>query len=111
MVTTVAEVRVVPPLSVAVTVDRSCVESSSPKVEGLALSVMPVGASSSSVMVVVTLLDVPRMRVGPPPPDGPDGDGERLACRSSMSSSVVWTVKVCDPVAVCVKVSVPDLAV
>ena len=49
------DVRVVPPSSVAVTV-IDVAESSSPRVLGLALSVMPVGASSSSVIVVVTVV-------------------------------------------------------
>ena len=40
---------------------RSSDASSSPRVFGLADSVIPVGASSSSVIVVVTLLSVPRL--------------------------------------------------
>ena len=111
MVTTVACVRVVPPFSVAVTV-TDVAESSSPRVLGLALRVMPVGASSSSVIVVVTDFEVPRLGAGPPPPAGLEMVTVKVSpVPSSTSSSVVCTLKVCDPAAACVNVSVPDLAV
>ena len=64
MVTTVASVRVPPPLSVAVTV-TVVAASSSPRLDGLALNVIP-DRESSSVIVVVTV-DVPRDVVPPPP--------------------------------------------
>ena len=70
--------------------------------------------SSSSVMVVVTVFEPwPTLGAGPPPPAG-------LArietvyvspVPSSNVSSVVWTVKVWEPAAACVKVRVPVLAV
>ena len=101
----------VPPFRVAVTV-IDVAESSSPRVLGLALRAMPVGASSSSVMVVVTDFDVPRLGAGPPPPEGLEIVTVNVSpVPSSISSSVVWTVKVWDPAAAFVKVSVPDFAV
>ena len=110
MVTTVASVLVVPPFSVAVTV-IDLAESSSPRVLGLALRAMPVGASSSSVMVVLTD-DVPNVGVAPPPPEGLEMVTVKVSpVPSSMVSPVVWTVKVWAPAAVLVNVSVPDLAV
>ena len=73
---------------------------------------MPDGASSSSVMVVVTDFDVPRLGVGPPPPDGLEMVTVKVSpVPSSRVSSVVWTVKVWDPAAAFVNVSVPDFAV
>ena len=109
MVTTVGEVRVVPPFRVAVTV-TDVAESSSPRVLGLALRVIPVGASSSSVIVVLTE-DVPK-DVVPPPPDALEMVTVKVSpVPSSMASSVVWMVKVWTPAAVFVKVNVPDLAV
>ena len=106
MVTTVASVRV-PPLSVAVTVTVSADSWSSSRVSGSTLSVIPVGASSSSVIVVETE-DVPRLGAGPPPPDGLEMVTVNVSSDSSVVSSVVWTVKVCGPAAVGLKVSVPD---
>ena len=94
MVTTVASVRVVPPLSVAVTVTEVAA-SSSPRVLGLALNAMPDGASSSSVIVVVIDFEVPRVGAGPPPPEGLDIVTVNVSpVPSSMVSSVVWTVNV-----------------
>ena len=99
-----------PPCSVAVTV-TDVAASSSPRLDGLADSVMPVGASSSSVMVVLTE-DVPKLAEGPPPPVGLEMVTVKVSpVPSSTSSSVVSTVNVCAPAAVLVKVSVPDLAV
>ena len=73
---------------------------------------MPVGASSSSVMVVVTEFDVARLGAGPPPPDGLEIATVKVSpVPSSSVSSVVWTVKVWAPAAVFVNVSVPDFAV
>ena len=110
MVTTVSEGRVLP-FMVAVTVTDVAL-SSSPRLLGLALSVMPVGAASSSVIVVVTLLVVARLGAGPPPPDGLEIVTVKVSpAPSSIVSSVVCTVKVCEPAAVLVKVSVPELAV
>ena len=109
MVTTVSDGSVLP-FSVAVTVTEVA-ESSSPRLEGLALNVMPDGASSSSAMVVETD-DVPRVGASPPPPDGLEMITLNVSpVPSSMVSSVVSTVNVCDPAAAWVKVSVPDLAV
>ena len=110
IVTTVADVRVVPPFSVAFTV-TDVAASSSPRVLGLAERVMPVGAASSSDIVVLTE-DVPKLGVGPPPPEGLEMVTVNVSpVPSSMVSAVVWTVKVCAPAAALVKVSVPDLAV
>ena len=62
-------------------------------------------------MVVVTDFAVPRPVV-PPPPDGLDIDTVNVSpVPSSTVSSLVCTVKVCDPAALSLKVSVPDLAV
>ena len=72
---------------------------------------MPDGAASSSVIVVVTDFDVPRLGAGPPPPDGLEMVTVNVSSDSLVVSSVVCTVKVCDPAAVRVKVRVPDLAV
>ena len=88
--------------------------SSSPRLFGLALSVMPVGVSSSSVIVVVMALRavLPRLGAGPPPPAGLEMLTVNVSpVPSSKVSSVVWTVKVCDPAAACVNVSVPVVAV
>ena len=94
IVTTVPDVRVVPPLRVAVMVTEVAA-SSSPRLDGLALSVMPDGASSSSVIVVVTDCVVPRLGAGPPPPDGLDMVTLKVSpVPSSIVSSVVCTVKV-----------------
>ena len=49
-------------------------------------------------MVVVTDFDVPRLGAGPPPPAGLEMVTVKSSpVPSSMVSSVVWTVKVCDP--------------
>ena len=110
MVTTVGDVRVLSPFRVAVTVTDVAV-SSSPRLLGLALSVMPVGASSSSVIVVVTEA-VPRLGDGPPPPDGLEMVTVKVSpVPSSIVSSVVCTVKVCGPAAVSGEGQRPDLAV
>ena len=109
MVTTVSEGRVLPPRVAVIVMDVAL--SSSPRVLGSALSVMPVGAASSSVIVVETE-DVPRLGAGPPPPDGLEMVTVKVSpLPSSMLSSVVCTEKVCEPAAVLVKVSVPDSAV
>ena len=93
MVTTVSEGSVLP-FSVAVTV-TDVAASSSPRLDGLALSVIPVGASSSSVIVVVIEDDVPMVGEGPPPPEGLDMETVNVSpVPSSMVSLVVWTVKV-----------------
>ena len=61
--------------------------------------------------MVVATDDVPSVGVAPPP------DGFEIVTvnvspvPSSTLSSVVCTVKVCGPAAVCVNVSFPDLAV
>ena len=95
-----------PPFSVALTVTVVAASSSS-RVSGSTLRAMPVRASSS-VMVVVTLLAVPRLGAGPPPPVGLSRETVKVSSGSSSVSSVVWTVKVCEPAAVWVKVSVPE---
>ena len=107
MVTTVSEGRVLP-FMVAVTVTDVAL-SSSPRLLGLALSVMPVGAPSSSVMVVVTD-EVPSVGVAPPP-DGLDIVTVNVSSDSSTLSSVVCTVNVLSAWSACVNVSMPDLAV
>ena len=108
MVTTVADGKVLP-FRVAVTV-TDVAASSSPRLDGLALSVMPDGASSS--VIVVETEDVSRLGAGPPPPDGLEMVTVKVSpVPSSIVSSVVCTVKVCEPAATLVKVSVPDLAV
>ena len=84
--------------------------SSSPRLDGLALSVMPVGAASSSV-IVVEIEDVPK-DVAPPPPDGLEMVTVKVSpVPSSIVSSVVWTVKVLSAWSACVNVSVSDLVV
>ena len=86
--------------------------SSSPSVFGLADSVIPVGASSSSVMVVVTDFEVPKLGAGPPPPDGLEMVTVNVSpVPSSMVSSLVCTVNVWEPAAAFVNVSVPEFAV
>ena len=71
---------------------------------GLALRVMPVGVSSSSVIVVVTDFE-PYCSGSAPGHRRPRGS--RLLTvnvspvPSSKVSSVVWTVKVCAPAAAC----------
>ena len=111
IVTTVADVRVVPPFSVAVTV-TDVAASSSPRAEGFADSVMPVGAASSSVIVVVTVFEVAKLGAGPPPPEGLEMVTVNVSpVPSSITSSVVCTVNVWAPAAVFVNVSVPDFAV
>ena len=75
---------------------------------------MPVGAASSSVMVVVTVWSCWRAGegAGPPPPEGLEMVTVKVSpVPSSIASSVVCTVKVWEPAAVFVKVSVPELAV
>ena len=110
IVTTVSDGKV-PPFNVAVTV-TDVAESSSPKLEGLALRVMPVGASSSSVIVVVTD-EVPRLGAGSTPTRRRrDRHGERLA--GALVRSVVGGLhreRLIEPAAALVKVNVPDLAV
>ena len=110
MVTAVAVARVVPPFSVAFTVMLVAL-SSSPNVSGLAVSVIPVGASSSSVIVVLTVA-VPSVGVAPPPPEGLDMLTVKVSpVPSSMTSSAVCTVKVLSAWSAWVKVNVPLLAV
>ena len=109
MVTVVGDGKV-PPVKVAVTV-TDVAASSSPKLVGLAPSVMP-DTTSSSLMVVVTVAVELRVGVGPPPPKGEEIDTVNVSpVPSSTSSSVVDTVNVWDPAAVLVNVNVPDLAV
>ena len=108
IVTTVSDGNV-PPFNVAVTV-TDVAASSSPRLEGLALRVIP-DASSSSAMVVVTVAVVLRVGAGPPPPDGLEMLTVNVSpVPSSTSSSVVCTVNVWDPAAVLVNVRVPALA-
>ena len=110
MVTVVAPGSVLP-FNVAVTV-TDVSPSFSLKLDGSALNAMPDGASSSSVMVVVTDADVLRLGAGPPPPEGLEIDTVNVSpVPSSTSSSVVCTLNVCDPAALFVNVNVPDLAV
>ena len=98
------------PFNVAVTV-TDVSPSSSPKLDGTALNVIP-DASSSSVIVVVTEDAVPRLGVGPPPPEGDESDTVNVSpVPSSTLSSVVCTENVWLPAAVLVNVNVPDLAV
>ena len=94
MVTTVSEGNVLP-FSVAVTVTEVAL-SSSPRVDGLVLRVMPVGAASSSVIVVVIDFEVPEAGCGASAARRTRyGDGKRLA-RALVydASSVVCTVNV-----------------
>ena len=110
IVTVVDVASVLSPSSVAVT-ETVVVAASSPMVAGSTLRVMAVGAVSSSAIVVSTD-DVSRLGACPPPPDGLEIVIVKVSpVPSSSVSSVVWTVKVCDPAAVRVNVSVPDLAV
>ena len=100
-----------PPSSVAFTV-TDVAESSSPRLSGLTLNVMPVAASSSVIVVVTVVLLVSSLGAGPPPPAGLDMLTVNVSpLPSSSVSSVVLTVNVCDPAAVLVNVSVPDDAV
>ena len=109
MVTTVALGRVLPPFNVAVTVTEVAA-SSSPRVLGLAERVIPVGASSSSLIVVVTVGDVLRLGAGPPPPLGLLMLTLKVSpVPSSMLSSVVSTVKVLSPASALVNVKGPAL--
>ena len=55
-------------------------------------------------------MSVPRLVV-PPPPDGLDMLTVNVSSDSSVVSSLVCTVNVCDPAAAFVKVSVSDFAV
>ena len=91
---------------------RTPLRDALPALDRYAAIVMPDGASSSSVIVVVTLLVVARLGDGPPPPEGLEMVTVKVSpAPSSIVSAVVCTVKVCEPAAVLVKVSVPDFAV
>ena len=69
------------------------------------------GVPSSSVIVVVTSYDVPSASCRSASARGLEMANVNVSSDSSSVSSVVWTVNVCDPVAACEKVSVPELAV
>ena len=92
MVTSVSDSKVLP-FSVAVTVNE-VFASSSPTLVGFTVRAIPVGASSSSVIVVLTEEAVPSVGAGPPPPEGPEMETVKVSSCSSRVSSVVCTVNV-----------------
>ena len=88
VIVTIVDVASVPdPSKVAVT-DIVVVAASSPMVSGSAVSVMAVGAVSSSAIVVVIEPVLASVGVSPPPPDGLDNASVNVSSDSASVSSV-----------------------